>query len=128
METESGQIDYDGRRFRSVENSASGDVDAATVFVYRQTGAVVWGTYEGGAIRFGTLLATVEDDASLRMHYQHFTVTGEFKAGACVSRPERLADGRLRLHETWRWTEGGRGSGTSVVEEIAVVPHRAARR
>ncbi len=122
-----GHIDYDGRRFRSVENSASGDVGASTVFLYRQTGAVVWGTYEGGAVRFGTLLATASADASLRMHYQHVTTTGEFKAGTCVSRPELLADGRIRLHERWQWTEGGRSSGTSTVEEIAATPDREGR-
>ena len=37
---------------------------------------------------------------------------------SCRSVPEVLADGRLRLHETWSWTEGGEGAGTSTVEEM----------
>ena len=42
-------IDYHDRRFRSIANSATGDVGAGTVFHYRQHARVVWATYEGGA-------------------------------------------------------------------------------
>ncbi|MEZ5283710.1 MAG: hypothetical protein R2712_02645 [Vicinamibacterales bacterium] len=112
-------IDYDGRRFRSVRNSAGGDVSGDTVFEYRQAGAVVWATYSGGGVLLGTLLARVADDGSLDMRYQHLAPDGQFRAGRCESRPERLPDGRLRLHERWRWTDGADGTGTSVVEEVA---------
>ena len=54
----------------------------------------------------------------LEMCYQHLTVDGELKTGRCASVPETLADGRLRLHESWQWTSGGRESGTSVIEEV----------
>jgi hypothetical protein len=33
--------------------------------------------------------------------------------------PERLPDGCLRLHETWTWTDGGEGSGVSIIEDVA---------
>jgi hypothetical protein len=42
---------------------------------------------------------------------------GTTATGRCESRIEALADGRLRLHETWAW-ESQEGAGTSVVEEI----------
>lgn len=54
------RIRYDGKVFRSVSNAPNGEVDAATVFHYRQDGDIVWATYRGGRVRFGTLLATVD--------------------------------------------------------------------
>lgn len=110
-------LNYDGRTFRSRANSEGGDVDAGTVFHYHQQGPVVWGTYEGGAVRFGTLVAVCGDDGRLDMRYQHVSTDGTVKTGRCLSTPEILADGRLRLHETWEWTEGGAGCGVSVVDE-----------
>jgi hypothetical protein len=111
-------IRYDGRLFRSVENSAGGDVGSATTFHYRQEDDVVWATYSGGSVRFGTLLATVDADGNLDMRYQHVSVDGQFKTGRCQSRPEKLPDGRLRLHERWQWTGGADGEGVSIIEEI----------
>jgi hypothetical protein len=110
---------YDGKVFESVSNSASGDVSSETRFHYHQSGDLVWATYEGGAVRFGTLVARVEESDSLDVRYQHLTVEGELKTGICRSVPEVLEDGRLRLHESWRWTSGGEGSGRSIVEEVS---------
>ena len=112
-------MSYEGRVFRSVANSETGDVGEGTLFHYRQEKQIVWATYEGGAVAFGTLLARRLPDDSLDMRYHHITTQGEMKAGRCRSRPEVLADGRLRLHERWQWTEGGTESGESIVEEIA---------
>lgn len=112
------ELDYAGRRFRSLENSDGGDVDASTLFDYHQDGRTVWATYTGGAVRLGTLIALAADDGSLEMRYQHLAADGTFKTGECSSTPELLPDGRLRLHERWRWTSGGEGSGNSVLEEI----------
>jgi hypothetical protein len=111
-------INYDSRAFRSITNSAGGDVGALTTFYYRQSGNVVMGMYTGGAIAQGTLIARVQQDDSLDMRYQHVTIDGEIKTGRCMSRPELLADGRLRLHEQWQWTEGGTDVGESVIEEV----------
>ncbi len=112
-------IRYEGRLFRSVENSTGGDVDAATTFHYRQRENVVWATYSGGSVRFGTLLAKVDAEGNLDMRYQHISVDGQFKTGQCHSRPEQLADGRLRLHERWQWTGGAEGEGVSIIEEVS---------
>jgi hypothetical protein len=111
-------INYDDRRFVSVSNSESGEVDSATVFHYRQDGSLVWATYRGGAIKFGTLIANVEEDDCLDMRYQHCNVAGELMTGKCRSTPETLPDGRLRLHEVWQWTSGDFSHGESVIEEI----------
>jgi hypothetical protein len=115
-------MDYNGRVFRSVANSAGGDVGGETTFQYRQQGEVVWATYSGGAVRFGTLVAKVDGGGSLDMRYQHVTVDGAFKTGRCRSRPERLPDGRLRLLESWEWTDGAQGRGESIIEEVSPGP------
>ena len=45
----------DGLVFRVVSNSLEGEVTNDTVFHYRESDGVVWATYSGGNIRFGTL-------------------------------------------------------------------------
>jgi hypothetical protein len=111
-------LDYEGRSFRSVANTQGGDVDAGTTFHYHQRGAVVWATYAGGSVVFGTLLAQVDPLGNLDMRYQHVSSDGKFKTGRCQSSPERLPDGRLRLRERWQWTDGAEGEGVSVIEEV----------
>ncbi len=112
-------VDYDGRRFRSVENSDTGEVGPETVFRYRQDGeGVVSATYEGGGVRSGVLIATADSEGNLDARYAHVNAAGGLMTGECRTSPEVLPDGRLRLHEEWRWTSGDRSSGRSVVEEI----------
>ena len=111
-------ISYNNKRFASVSNSETGEVDDETVFHYRQDGDIVWATYAGGAIIFGTLVATVDNAGCLDMRYNHVNRDSELMTGKCQSTPEILPDGRLRLHEEWQWTSGDLSSGKSVVEEV----------
>jgi len=111
--------DLDGKTFRSVANSPNGEVDAATLFHYRQQGDIVTAVYGGGAIRYGQLLAKVLPDGRLDMRYHHLNAAGQFMLGQCLSSPERLPDGRLRFNEAWQWLSGDRSSGTSEIEEVA---------
>ena len=111
------QINYHHRRFRSVSNTDNGEVSGDTIFDYQQEGNMVWATYQGGAIRYGTLIATVDAEGALDMRYQHLNTAGELMTGVCHSRPEILPDGRIRLHERWRWTSGDGSEGESAVEE-----------
>ena len=112
------RLDYNDRLFRASTNSAGGQVDDQTLFSYRQYGDVVWATYQGGAIAFGTMVGVIRDDDTLDLRYQHVSTRGEIRSGRCLSTPEVLADGRVRLHEAWEWTEGGVGAGRSAVEQV----------
>jgi hypothetical protein len=106
----------DGRRFRDVTPERLGDVGDETVFEYHEeSDGLVWGDYAGGTVRFGHLAGTRTGD-DLTFWYAHITTAGEAASGHCTSRIEVLADGRLRLHETWQW-ESKPGEGTSVLEE-----------
>lgn len=113
-------ISYDNKIFRSVSNTANGEVGAETTFHYHQDGAVVWAEYSGGSVVRGSIIAYVrrEDGDSLDMRYHHINHDGRIMTGRCVTHPEVLPDGRLKLHETWQWTSGDCSSGTSVLEEV----------
>jgi hypothetical protein len=113
------KINYDQRAFKSVANSESGEVSSATTFYYHQKDDLVWAEYSGGAIVFGTLIAKVLDDDRLEMRYQHLNTGGELMTGKCVSTPEILPDGRIRLYEKWQWTSGDQSHGQSIIEESA---------
>lgn len=113
------KINYDQRRFVSVCNTGNGDVGAETLFHYHQRDDLVWAEYSGGAIVFGTLIARVDEAGRLDMRYHHLNTAGELMVGQCCSTPERLSDGRLRLHEKWQWLSGDLSGGESVIEEIA---------
>lgn len=113
-------LNLNGRVFQAVANSQSGEVSAATIFRYWQQGFVVTGRYEGGQILHGQLLAVWRDDGTLDMRYQHINAGHELMTGRCLSTPEVLADGRIRLHESWQWTCGACASGTSIVEQLPV--------
>lgn len=106
------------RKFSSVANTDNGDVGSQTVFYYRQQGELVWAEYSGGSIRRGNLIARWIEENVLEMRYQHISTDDEFKTGRCLSRPEVLPDGRLRMHEEWQWTSGDGSLGTSIIEEI----------
>lgn len=111
-------INYHNRIFRSLSNTGNGEVGAETTFYYQQKDQIVSATYEGGSIRYGTLIAVVDEAGQLDMRYQHVNGQGELMTGRCQSVPELLPDGRLRLHETWQWTSGDLSAGHSVVEEV----------
>jgi hypothetical protein len=112
------KINYDGRRFRSVETSSNAQVSDRTVFEYQQHGNIVTAEYSGGEIRKGHLIALVDENGCLYMHYHHVVTDGQIMTGICRSTPELLTDGRIRLHEKWQWTSGDGSKGSSVLEEV----------
>jgi hypothetical protein len=110
-------ISLDGRRFRAAVAAEGGEVDAETVFEYHEEGDLIWARYAGGAVRLGYLVGVRRGD-ELEFRYSQLNTAGESSSGRCVSTLEILPDGRLRLHESWRW-ESREGTGTSTVDEIA---------
>ncbi|GAB5519424.1 MAG: hypothetical protein RhofKO_16750 [Rhodothermales bacterium] len=115
---EQASINYDGRTFRAIQNASNGEVSDETRFHYRQEGEVVWATYDGGSVRMGTLVATVDAAGVLNMRYAHVNTEGQLMTGRCQSTPEVLPDGRLRLYERWQWTSGDHSTGESIIEEL----------
>jgi len=110
-------MNYHNRRFRPVSNTENGDTSAETVFLYQQHGAILSAEYSGGRIVSGHLLGLVDAEGAIEMRYHQINSDGQLMTGVCQSTPELLADGRIRLHERWRWTSGDGSEGTSILEE-----------
>ena len=111
-------INYNGKTFRPVTNSENGETTADTIFHYRQEGAVLTATYTGGKIISGQLIGLVDESGKIDMRYHQVNDDGVLMTGICQSIPELLPDGKIRLHEQWRWTSGDASSGQSVLEEV----------
>ena len=111
-------MNYDGKTFRISTNTDNGETSLETIFHYAQVGDTLTGSYSGGQIVAGSLSGTVDDLGILDFQYQHINTDGETRTGVCRSVPEVMANGKLRLHETWQWMSGDGSSGTSVIDEV----------
>jgi len=111
-------FNYHNKIFRSVANSTNGEVSNETIFKYVQSGNIVSATYSGGSILQGNLIALADEDGKLNMRYQHINDQQQLMTGVCISTPEVLSNGKIRLHEKWQWTSGDMSKGESVIEEI----------
>ena len=116
-------INYHNKRFSPVSNSENGETSSETVFLYQQTGNILTATYAGGVIVSGHLIGLVDDNGNIEMRYHQVNDKGELMTGSCQSKPEILADGRIRLHEKWQWTSGDCSKGQSIIEEIYTTGH-----
>lgn len=111
-------ISYHNKKFRAVSNSENGETSSKTIFHYQQKGNIVTAEYFGGKIKYGHLIATVDQKGCLEMRYHQINENGDLMTGKCLSTPEILPDGRIRLHEKWQWTSGDFSEGESIIEEI----------
>jgi len=110
------ELNLNGKKFKSISNSNNGEVSSNTIFEYHQNGNVVWATYQGGEILFGTLSGRIEQK-NLFFTYQHQNKNGDFKTGKCESFIELNGD-NLILSEKWEWTCDDYSKGESILEEI----------
>lgn len=111
-------INYHGKTFRPILNSENGETSAETVFHYQQHGNILTSQYSGGKIQQGHLIGLVDEDGKIEMRYHQVNSSNELMTGVCHSEPEILSNGKIRLHETWRWTSGDLSEGRSVLEEV----------
>ena len=111
-------MNYDGKKFRPLQNSNNGETTQDTIFPYQQTGGILTSEYAGGKIVKGHLIGLVGDDGNIDMRYHQVNTDGELMTGFCSSKPEITNDGKIRLHESWQWTSGDRSKGNSVLEEL----------
>lgn len=111
-------INYNDKTFKPVSNTLNGEVNGETIFHYQQHGFLVSATYTGGPVIFGHLIGLVDADGVMDLRYHHINDSGELMTGVCFTKPELLADGRLRLYEKWKWTSGDETEGESIVEEV----------
>ena len=116
MSTTGTHPSLDGRRFAAPAHTDGGEVGPETIFEYAESDGEIWASYSGGTVRRGFLVGTREGD-TLTFRYSQLNQERETSSGFCTSQITMLDDGRLRLHETWRW-ESRPGAGTSHVDEL----------
>ncbi|UBZ13964.1 n-acetylglutamate synthase [Flagellimonas marinaquae] len=110
-------INYDNKTFRPIINSENGETSPETIFHYKQVDNILTSEYSGGKIKKGHLIGLVDENGTIEMRYHQVNELGQVMTGTCFSRPEILANGKIRLYETWEWTSGDRSKGTSIIEE-----------
>lgn len=111
-------INYNNRKFRPIKNSENGETSNETIFKYKQEGQVLTSTYSGGKIVKGHLIGLVDNVGNINMRYHQINEKGVLMTGICISKPELLPNGKIRLHEKWNWTSGDKSNGISILEEI----------
>jgi|SRR5690625_331140 len=111
-------MDYHGKKFKAISNSSNGEITEETIFEYVQSGRILTCEYSGGNIVKGHLLGYVDDAGKIDMRYHQIDSEGVIKTGICHSNPEIMENGKIRLHEDWRWTSGDHSTGQSTLEEI----------
>lgn len=110
------KINLNEKKFKSLSNTSNGEVSLETTFHYRQNGSIVWATYEGGDILFGTLSGSIIDN-EITFNYQHQNINGEFLTGKCQTSVQ-VVENKIQLYERWQWTCKDYSKGKSVLVEI----------
>jgi hypothetical protein len=106
---------YDGVSFSGVQPGPEHAVGH-----YHQDGDLVTVEVEGGTVRTGRLVGTVDQQGVLQAAYCFVLTDGDVIAGRCESTPSLLPDGRLLLTEQWQRIDGS--SGTSYIASLAQPP------
>ena len=110
-------INYNGKIFKPIENTENGETSNETVFMYNQVGNILTSEYSGGKIKKGHLIGIVDENGDIDMRYHQVNEKNEIMTGICKSKPEILENGKIRLHESWKWTSGDNSKGKSIMEE-----------
>ncbi|GAB5417910.1 MAG: hypothetical protein Crog4KO_23420 [Crocinitomicaceae bacterium] len=111
-------MNYHNKKFKVVETSGNGEINDDFIFHYKQEGDVLSSSYSGGDIVEGMIVGSVDDEGVITFTYRQTNSKGLERSGICVSTPEILEDGRIRLNETWRWRDGDQSGGTTILEEV----------
>ncbi len=111
-------MNYNNKKFRPIRNSENGETTTDTIFEYKQSGNIITSEYQGGQIIKGHLIGVVDKDGNIDIRYHQVNKKGELMTGICRSSPELIKEGKIRLHENWKWTSGDRSIGSSILEEI----------
>lgn len=114
-------MNYNNKQFRPISNTENGETSNETLFHYKQIGNILTSEYSGGKIKKGHLIGLVDKSGTINMRYHQINDKDELMTGTCISTPEILENGKIRLHETWQWTSGDKSKGTSIIEEVKIL-------
>jgi hypothetical protein len=109
-------ISLDRIQMHVVSTAQGGEVNNETLFDFTQDGSVISARYTGGKIKLGYLVGILTDE-DFKFRYTQVDNDGRLDGGYSTCEISRMADGRIRLLEHFKW-ESREGTGTNVFEEI----------
>jgi hypothetical protein len=109
-------ISLDGIQMHVVSTAQGGEVNNETLFDFTQDGPVISARYTGGKIKLGYLVG-ISTDEGFQFRYTQVDNDDRLDGGYSTCEISRMADGRIRLLEHFKW-ESREGTGTNVFEEI----------
>lgn len=110
-------MNYNGKLFRPIKSTENSETSHDTIFEYKQIGNILTSEYSGATIKQGHLIGIVAKDGTIEMRYHQINLNNDLMTGICISKPEILPNGKIRLHEKWKWTSGDKSEGESTIEE-----------
>lgn len=110
-------LSFNNKKFVLVQNSKTGKVNSETLFFYKQERDLVTADYQGGTVRYGKIIALLEND-KLDMLYQCVTDEGQLKAGKALATVSFTESQKIRLKLNWEWITGENSRGNSEYIEI----------
>jgi hypothetical protein len=102
-----------GKRFRAVSNSKSGHLNSETEMCFTSDAGIIEGTYRGGTIAAGHVLAKRTSETELEMLYHGATTDGAHNAGKAHAKFAPDEQGRMCMHLDWQWLTGDQSKGQS---------------
>ena len=102
-----------GLAFRAVANVKNGSMNTDTIMRFTSDDDVIVGSYSGGTIVAGHVLAKWLAESEIEMLYQGATTGGQVQAGKAHAQFRPNADGRMSMYLEWEWLTGDRSSGQS---------------
>lgn len=110
-------INFNNKKFALIQNSENGEVNAETIFHYKQDENLVTADYFGGTIKYGKIIAELKGD-QLNMLYQCLTTDHQLKAGKALAQIDLTEKGKIKLSLNWEWLTDGNEKGKSEYIEI----------
>lgn len=105
-------IEYDGRRF------TRSDRENAPIALYRQSGSILHGAFDGGGVEYGMLCGQVHPNGWIRFGYAMIEAGGQAVIGECLSEPRIDQHGQIHLREVWTRFRPHHDNGISFLKEI----------
>jgi len=102
-----------GLAFRAVANSKNGSLNTDTIMRFTADEGVIVGSYSGGTIAIGHVLAKRLTESEIEMLYQGATTEGQVQAGRADALFRPNANGRMSMYLEWQWLTGDGSSGQS---------------
>lgn len=106
------EINFNNKTFSLISNSENGKVTDETIFEYKQKGDLVTADYYGGTVRYGKIIAIL-NDRQLNMLYQCLTTTNELKSGKAIAEISFTENDKIKLKLNWEWLGTGNEKGIS---------------